>query len=216
MKLVVRIVFVVLINLILVVLINLIISCHARTATLVGDGCEACEIMFVGMPAHIGSTDTSPGWTEKGQKLLVKGVVYEVDGKTPAENVVLYYWQTDSNGYYSHVPGMDEKAERHGHIRGWVKTDASGRYAIRTIRPAPYPHTTNPAHIHVAIKEPKIANAYYIDECLFDDDVFLTTQRRKALENRGGSGILKVSVSGDLQVAERDIVLGLNIPGYPL
>jgi protocatechuate 3,4-dioxygenase beta subunit len=216
MKRVVRIVFVVLINLLLVVLINLIVSCHARTAPLVGGGCEGCEIMFVGMPAHIGSTDTSPGWGEKGQKLQVKGVVYEADGKTPAANVVLYYWQTDSNGYYSPVPGMDEKAKRHGHIRGWVKTDASGRYAIRTIRPAPYPSSTNPAHIHASIKEPKIGNEYYIDEFLFDDDPFLTTHRRKPLENRGGSGILNVSVSGDLQIAERDIVLGLNIPGYPL
>jgi len=171
--------------------------------------------MFVGMPANIAATDTSPGWNEKGQKLMVSGVVHERDGKTLAVGVVLYYWQTDNNGVYSPSAELDPRAKRHGHIRGWVKTDASGRYAIRTIRPAPYPHTDNPSHIHIAIKEPRIAVAYYIDELVFDDDKLLTPHKREQLENRGGSGILKVSTSGDLQVAEHDVVLGLNIPDYP-
>jgi len=35
------------------------------------------------------------------------------------------------------------------------------------------------------------------------------------MENRGGSGILRVLVSGDLQIAEHNIILGLNIPNYP-
>lgn len=203
-------------RILLVVALNLVASRHGDAATLVGGGCDGCEIMYVGMPADIAATDTSAGWTEPGQKLLVSGIVYEADGKTPAADVVLYYWQTDSHGTYSPAAGLDEKARRHGHIRGWVKTDASGRYAIRTIRPASYPRTTNPAHIHVAIKEPRIDNEYYIDELVFDDDPLLTGERRKALENRGGSGILKVSRSGDLMIATHDVVLGLNIPNYPL
>ena len=40
--------------------------------------------MLVGMPADITPTDTSAGWTERGQKLLVTGVVYGRDGRTPA------------------------------------------------------------------------------------------------------------------------------------
>jgi len=197
-------------------LLQLLIAGAGRTAAPVGGRCDGCEIMFVGMPANIASTDTSPGWTEKGQKLLVTGVVYERDGRTPAADVVLYDWQTDSSGYYSPSAGMDDKAKRHGHIRGWVRTDASGRYAIRTIRPAPYPNATIPAHIHVSIREPKIENAYYIDDFVFDDDLLLTPHHRTRLENRGGSGILIVSTSGDLQTAARDIVLGLNISNYPL
>jgi protocatechuate 3,4-dioxygenase beta subunit len=43
----------------------------------------------------------------------------------------------------------------------------------------------------------------------------LTIAKRKKLENRGGSGILKVVNSDDLQIANHDIVLGLNIPNYP-
>ena len=183
--------------------------------TLVGGGCDGCEMMFVGISANINSVDTSAGWTEKGRKLLVTGTVFKLDGKTPAPNVVIYYWQTDHNGYYSPKQGMDEKTKRHGHIRGWVKTDQKGQYSIYTIRPAPYPNENIPAHIHTSIKEPNIANEYYIDEFVFDDDKLLTSNKRKALENRGGSGILRILISGNLQIAEHNVVLGLHIPNYP-
>jgi len=182
---------------------------------IIGGGCDGCELMYVGMPANITSADTSAGWTEKGQKLLVTGTVLKTDSKTPASDVIIYYWQTDNNGYYSPKEGMDEKAKKHGHIRGWVKPDQNGKYAIYTIRPAPYPNETMPAHIHLSIKEPDIDNEYYIDELVFDDDTLLTTEKRKAMEHRGGSGILKVYLNNDLQVAEHNIMLGLNIPNYP-
>lgn len=183
---------------------------------LVGGGCDGCELMFVGMPANISSIDTSAGWTEKGQKLLVTGTVYKLDGKTPATNVIIYYWQTDNNGYYSPRNGMNEKAKRHGHIRGWVKTDNNGNYSIYTIRPAPYPNDISPAHIHLSIKEPNIETEYYIDELVFDDDkLLIPAKKKKPLENRGGSGILRVLISDDLQIAEHNIILGLNIPNYP-
>lgn len=104
---------------------------------------------------------------------------------------------------------------RHGYIRGWVKSDARGRYAIYTVRPAPYPNSDNEAHIHPSIKEPGIETAYYIDEFVFDDDPLLTGAKRKKLPNRGGSGVLRVLVQGELQIAEHNIVLGLNIPNYP-
>jgi protocatechuate 3,4-dioxygenase, beta subunit len=211
----------------IVLLTSLLLSCKGQTKTntpvqnknntkkLVGGGCDGCEIMFIGMPAKLSSVDTSAGWAEKGQPLLVTGKVYKIDGKTPAPNVIIYYWQTDNNGYYSPKPGMDEKARRHGHIRGWVKTDENGNYSIYTIKPAPYPNNNIPAHIHTSIKEPNIDNEYYIDEFVFDDDKLLTGEKRKTLSNRGGSGILRVLISGGLQIAEHNIILGLNIPHYP-
>ncbi len=194
---------------------NIGIPKQPNSKILVGGGCDGCEIMFVGMPANITSVDTSAGWAEKGQKLLVTGKVFKIDGKTPAPNVIIYYWQTNSNGLYIPKQGMDEKAKRHGYIRGWVKTDTNGSYAIYTIKPAPYPNENMPAHIHTSIKEPNIDNEYYIDEFVFDDDKLLTNEKRKALENRGGSGILRVLISGDMQIAEHNIILGLNIPNYP-
>ncbi|MBK6390996.1 MAG: intradiol ring-cleavage dioxygenase [Saprospiraceae bacterium] len=183
---------------------------------LVGGGCDGCELMYIDIPTNISSVDTSAGWAEKGQKLLVTGTVFKHDGKTPVPNVIIYYWQTDHNGYYLPKQGLNEKAKRHGHIRGWIKSDEHGKFSIYTIRPAPYPNENIPAHIHTSIKEPNIDNEYYLDEFVFDDDRLLTGAKRKALENRGGSGILRVLISGDLQIAEHNIILGLNIPNYPV
>ena len=213
----------------LVILSNFFTSCNGQTKNnnqttnqttiqknkIVGGGCDGCEIMFVGMPTHISATDTSTGWNTQGQKLLVTGIAYKIDGKTPAPNVIIYYWQTDNNGYYSPKNEINEKAKRHGHLRGWVKTDKNGKYSIYTTKPAPYPNDNIPAHIHTSIKEPNIDNEYYIDEFVFDDDKLLTSEKRKALENRGGSGILRVLNSGNLQIAEHNIILGLNITNYP-
>ena len=181
----------------------------------VGGPFENGEFMYVGMPDEINSIDTSAGWNQKGQKLIITGTIFKLDGKTPAPNVILYYYHTDINGYYANKDVLDPQVVRHGYIRGWVKSDSTGKYAIYTVRPAPYPNEDMPAHIHPSIKEPDIKNEYYIDEFVFDDDRLLTGAKRKALENRGGSGVLRVLISGDLQIAEHNIILGLNIPNYP-
>src|SRR5690606_32387063 len=89
-------------------------------------------------------------------------------------------------------------------------------YTIKTIRPAPYPDDVIPAHIHLAIREPDIPNEYYTDEINFDDDKLLIAHFKKyRQENRGGSGVVRVLLKDSLQIAEHDIVLGLNIPNYP-
>ena len=217
-------------NFLIIALSFFLLSCKGQTKSieqnvqaptngnkkLVGGGCDGCEIMFIGMPKSINSVDTSAGWSEKGKKLLITGTVLKLDGKTPAPNVVIYYWQTDNNGYYSPKDGMDPAVKKHGHITGWVKTDEKGNYAIYTIRPAPYPNDVLPAHIHFSVKEPDVPNEYYLDDINFDDDKLLIPHLKKyPQENRGGSGIVRVLLKDDLQIAEHDIVLGLNIPNYP-
>lgn len=206
------------------VLCSLLISCNGQTnknpqkrnSEIIGNGCDGCELMYTGMPKEIGSISTSPGWNEEGQKLILTGTVFQIDGKNVAPNVIIYYWQTDNNGYYSPIDGMDKKAKKHGHIRGWVKTDNNGKYTIKTIRPAPYPKQTMPAHIHLSIKEPNIDNEYYTDEINFDDDKLLISYFKKyPQENRGGSGVVRILLKDSIQIAEHNIILGLNIPNYP-
>jgi protocatechuate 3,4-dioxygenase beta subunit len=199
----------------IIILLVMITSCQAQQRYRIPGSCETCELIDVGKPSVIKSVDTSAGWVEAGQKLLVSGTVFKLDGKTPAAGVIIYYWQTDNNGLYSPSKTMDKGAERHGHIRGWVKTGADGKYAIYTVKPAPYPNSNNPAHIHILIKEPDIENAYYIDEFVFDDDELVTPQMRNNQSKRGGSGILQLKTRGNIQAADHDIILGLNIPGYP-
>lgn len=191
------------------------LACHGQQGQkpLVGGPCDGCEIMYVGMPRAINAVDTSAAWSETGEKMLLKGRVFRTDGKTPAPDVVIYYYHTDNSGKYTPSPDQDEKTRRHGHIRGWVKTDREGKYSIYTIRPAPYPNGNIPAHIHTFILESDLDNPYYIDEFVFADDPLVA--KVSNFENRGGSGILKVRKSAGLSVADHDIVLGLNIPGYP-
>jgi protocatechuate 3,4-dioxygenase beta subunit len=208
------------------IFLSLLLSCESRSQQqqnnapvspndIVGGGCDGCEIMYAGMPSQMNSADTSIGWKDARMKLVVMGTVYQSDGRTPAPNVILYYWQTDEQGYYSKTSTLKGAAARHGARRGWMKTGADGKYALYTNRPAPYPREDMPAHIHLAIKEPDLPNEYYVDELVFDDDRLLTTARRKALENRGGSGVLRPREAGGVQVAEHDIILGLHIPNYP-
>ncbi len=209
-----------------IVFLSLLLSCESRSQQqqnnvpdsptgIVGGGCDGCEIMFAGMPTRMNSTDTSIGWKDARTQLVVTGTVYQSDGRTPAPNVIVYYWQTDEQGYYSRNSALKGTAARHGARRGWMKTGADGKYALYTNRPAPYPGQNMPAHIHLAIKEPNLPDEYYVDELVFDDDRLLTTAKRKALENRGGSGVLRPREAGGVQVAEHDIILGLHIPNYP-
>lgn len=181
---------------------------------IVGGGCETCEYMYIGQPAEIDAVDTSAGWLENGQKLVIRGRVLKIDGKTPAAGILLYYWQTDHEGLYSYRSTMPDGVKRHGHIRGWVRTDAEGRYAVYTVRPAPYPNSNIPAHIHMVVKEPGMSE-YYIDEYEFDDDKLLTGAERKKRLSRGGTGVLRPELVSGVQVAERNILLGLNIPDHP-
>tara|TARA_R110002072_G_scaffold23949_2_gene81983 strand:+ start:94690 stop:95913 length:1224 start_codon:yes stop_codon:yes gene_type:complete len=204
-------------------------SCHSQTSSeknkekdlsevknnIVGGPFENGEFMYHGIPETLKAVDTSPGWKQEGQKLLITGKILKPDGKTPAANVILYYYHTNTEGYYAPNDSMDKRASRHGYIRGWVQSDSLGNYSIYTVRPGAYPNRNDPAHIHPSIKEPTLDKEYYIDAFVFDDDPLLTTKKRLEMENRGGSGILRLLKKGDLHIAEHNIILGLNIPNHP-
>lgn len=190
-------------------------------AGVVGGPFENNEFTYYGIPKLISHTDTSPGWKLDGQRLLITGRVLHADAETPARDVLLYYYHTNIGGRYDTDPqeprNMPHNAQgqTHGYIRGWVKTYSTGRYAIYTIRPGVYPTRDAPAHIHATIKEPNAINEYYIDEFVFDDDAILDAKARQRMENRCGSGVLRLVLKGDLMVGERDLILGLNIPDHP-
>ncbi|MEO5720708.1 MAG: intradiol ring-cleavage dioxygenase [Chthoniobacterales bacterium] len=179
----------------------------------IGGGCDGCRLMFEGMPGTLGPETKFPRKGEEGEPLEIDGVIYQRDGKAPAADVILYLYHTDTRGLYA--PAAEQKAGlRHGRFRGWVRTDETGRYRFRTIRPAPYPGGTTPAHIHPTIKEPG-KNEYYIDEYRFEDDPLLTASERAKEEKRGGSGIISLEKNeAGIWMGRRDIVLGQNIPNY--
>ncbi len=212
-----------------IILINLLSSCNGQTNTnqqsqitpksntnqIIGGGCEGCELMYVGMPEKIASEHTSLGWTEGKQKLILTGKVYQLDGKTPAADVIIYYWHTDDKGLYSSNSETPEEVKEHGKYRGWVKSDENGYYKIKTSRPAPYPEQDIPQHIHLSIKEPDIKNEYFADLYFDDDPLYLKHKKKHGKKDRAGTEILRVVLDKDIQIAEHNIVLGLNIPHYP-
>jgi protocatechuate 3,4-dioxygenase beta subunit len=204
---------------ILAFLVLLMINTSACTQSnqkadrIVGSSCEDCDLMFDGMPKNISWQTTIAGPDEPGEPMIIRGVIYKSDGKTVAPGVILYVYHTDNKGLYSPAP-KQTTAKRHGHLRGWVKTDELGRYELKTIRPASYPNSRNPQHIHPIVKEPG-TSLYWIDEFLFADDPVLTEGEKSHQQKRGGSGIISLSKNEKgIWIGTRDIILGMNIPNY--
>jgi len=194
------------------------LSCAVASTThepVVGLPCEGCEAVFEGRPEHPPSIARIAPEGEPGERLTIEGTVTDAAGK-PAPGIVVYAYHTNAKGIYP----PDEKApgpwsRRHGLLRGWATTDAQGRYRFETIRPAAYPNTSNPHHVHLHVLEPGRCT-YTIDELHFDDDPLLTAEERGRAPGRGGKGI--VMVTGDAAHGwnvRRDIKLGERVPGYP-
>ena len=120
------------------------------------------------------ATDTIPG-----KKIKVIGTIKEKDGK-PVAGALVYLYHTDSRGWYAadapHVLQYEGDI-RHARLFGYTKTDKDGLFELHTIKPAGYPTSDLPAHIHVHVT----ANGYsaFETEFLFDDDARLVAKIRE-------------------------------------
>lgn len=181
----------------------------------VGGNCEGCEAIYeCPLPfASLDAVDTLPGFHGPGPKIEISGTVFKSDGKTPAGNIIMYVYHTDQQGIYPKKGDEKGWARRHGYIRGWIKTDEKGSYKFFTLLPASYPDSRNPKHIHLTVKEPGI-EAYWLEDFLFEGDPYLAGERSDR-RPRGGNGVVTLSDDGTLRKARRDIILGLNVAGYP-
>ena len=168
------------------------------------------------MPATLAAQARIAPVSEPGEPLVIRGTVFAATGR-PAAGVIVYAYQTDAHGLYPPDPGGSGRPSvRHGRLRGWARTDAAGEYRFDTIRPAGYPGTGIPQHVHMHVIEPGRCT-YYLDDLLFDDDPRLTaTARENHDHGRGGRGIAVPTKGSDgIWSVRRDIRLGENIPGYP-
>ena len=68
----------------------------------------------------------------------VSGTIFQRDGKTPAEGIILYIYHTDQKGKYP-TTGMKQLGQTTWIPQGWIKTDKTGKYTFYTLKPAPYP-----------------------------------------------------------------------------
>lgn len=185
-----------------------------RRERIVGLPCEGCEAVFRDLPAVIESSGRIAGAFEPGETLELSGTVRDEDG-TPRSGIVLHAYQTDRNGRYSTDPDASGTPAMHARLRGWVRTDANGRYVFHGIRPGSYPGQPVPQHVHMHVIEPGRCT-YYLGDVLFDDDPLLDAALRSREQfAHGGSGIVRASGNADAGwKATRDITLGLNVRGY--
>lgn len=101
-----------------------------------------------------------------GEPALLHGTVRDAAG-VPIGGATLDVWQNAATGFYA-VQQPDVQPATN--LRGIYRTDDAGRYAIRTVRPVPYPipvdgpvgalltatgrHPWRAAHVHVVITAP--------------------------------------------------------------
>ena len=172
--------------------------------------CEGCEAVVERPSQSMLSTVQLATADEPGERMILSGRATLPDGAAAA-NVVIYAHHTNVDGLYANGTNENEWSRRHGRLRGWAKTDADGNYRFNTIKPAPYPDMTMPAHVHLYIGEPD-RRPYYIDDVVFDGEYGVTGSYRAKQEFRGGGGIVKLEKSsGGIWLARRDIKLERHV-----
>ncbi len=117
---------------------------------------------------------------EPGTPLIVSGIIYKSDGETPLPGANFQVYQTDNEGYYSKTSEGLDRGWRHARISGQFKAGPKGQYRIETIKPAGYPSSRNPSHIHFRINAadyPEQEHTIY-----FEGDSRITDEVRDMVE----------------------------------
>ncbi|HOV96739.1 MAG TPA: hypothetical protein PK789_08235 [Thermomonas sp.] len=165
------------------------------------------------MPAELSSHVRLAPVGEPGVPMRISGRVLDDSGRARA-GVVVYAYQTDASGVYPRpTQQLGREAMRHGRLRGWVRSDAQGRYTIDTIRPGSYPGEEVAEHVHMHVLEPGCFT-YFIDDLMFLDDPKLSAEERRHARGTGGSGLLRPRLINGVWQVERTVVLGLGVPGH--
>ena len=188
-----------------------IVVLFSRPAAAVPDPCDdpdadvAC--CFSQVPDSLTPVMAIADSSEVGERLVLTGVVYQADGTSPYAGVLLYAYHTDHSGVYSDRGDERGIQSWHGHLHGWCKTDSSGHYEIRSIRPGRYPSNAVPAHIHAALREPD-GRTYWINDFVFADDDLVGETYVSSLTNPGGTGVVTLERGADgVLRGGRDIVV---------
>jgi protocatechuate 3,4-dioxygenase beta subunit len=156
---------------------------------------------------EISNTDTIPDFHTKENKLKITGTIYLADGVTPAKDVIFYICQSDENGEYQLK--KDEHRKRYVEHRGWIKTDADGRYTFYTFMPGKFLSSKELKQIQRVIKEPG-KSEYQMSSFYFDDDPIIP---ELSLANRSiiVKSMLRLEKEGDMYVTNKDFKLKSNI-----
>lgn len=112
----------------------------------------------------------------KGQVIHLMGRVLNLQGD-PVPDARIELWQANTHGRYDH-PSDTHEAPLDPNFQGFgvQHTDAEGRYRFKTIKPGPYPVSSDwmrTPHIHFDIMSKTnrlVTQMYFVDEPLNDKD----------------------------------------------
>lgn len=119
--------------------------------------------------------------SEPGTPLRIRGTLYRPDGATPIAGALVFAYHTDRTGLYN-----NDRTPHSWRLHGAARTGPDGRFEFETIRPASYPDTRIPQHVHVALSTPD--GRYHAGEWRFDDDPMVTADERAASARAGEFG----------------------------
>ena len=164
-----------------------IAACHSATTPVsLAQSQGSCEWCASDIPANPLSKTVIPPLGEAGEALVISGTIYKEDGRTPAEGITVYAYHTNAAGLYpKNTPNDGRPQWRHGYLRGWMRTDANGRYEFRTVKPGGYPGRPDPAHIHMTVQGAGYPE-FWINGLWFEGDQRITQEMRASLSKRGG------------------------------
>ncbi len=165
---------------------------HAQDWTYV----RAVESAFREFAAATASRGRIAPVGEPGVPLVVRGTLFRADGQTPLSGALVFAYHTDRHGLYN-----PDEAAHSWRLRGAVRSAADGSFEFRTIRPASYPQTRIPQHIHVALETPD--GNYHAGEWRFADDTMIDQTERSASDRAGEFGWVRpVRVNGAVHTIE--------------
>ncbi|HLO36945.1 MAG TPA: hypothetical protein VK173_00500 [Lacibacter sp.] len=118
-----------------------------------GDNPTTTDILgpFYRPGAPLRSNLRLPG--SNGAPIVLKGIIFKEDGKTPVNNAFVEIWHCDEHEVY-------DNASDDYNYRGAQKTKADGKYEFKSILPVPYKANPTdeaswrPAHIHMRVSVP--------------------------------------------------------------
>jgi protocatechuate 3,4-dioxygenase beta subunit len=117
---------------------------------------------------------------ERGDRMVIRGVV--TDGKNPIPNASVYIYHTDKDGRYDPQEARPGEGSDNPRLHGYMRTDSVGRYVYGSIRPAPYPGTTLPAHVHYVVTAEGYKDRTF--EFWFEGDPMITADHLAAQAKR--------------------------------
>lgn len=144
-------------------------------------------------PAKLSAKSRIASANEPGEPMIVRGHIFQPDGKTPVSGATVFAYHTDAKGLY-YAPGKTV-----WRLKGWTITDEDGAFEFATIRPAPYPSRTVPAHIHITVEGGGIPRQW-MEEVRFADDSLVTKSQLESSRAAGFFGDVRpVRLEGKTQ-----------------